>query len=177
MLSFTAPVITESSRYSYRVQAADVGVAATATDVLVLYGSSTRTIRVNRIQATADATAQSVIDFYVYKRTALDTGGTSTVLNIAKNDSLDPDSTATVRLYSANPAALGSGILFAGDHYALPAAASTGYPGVPWVEDFGVRNDKSLILRGPNECVAFSLDGQTIPAGFVLYAGMSWTEM
>jgi len=169
-------VNSEGTKASYRVQIADETVAATATDVATLCGSATKTVRVMRIQTTADATAASVIDFYVYKRTALDTGGTSAVVAAAQMDSTDPAPTAVVAKYSANPSALGTGVLFTGDHYALPAAATTGYPGMPWIEDFGIRNNRALVLRGVNECAAFNLNGQTIPSGFGMYLGIEWTE-
>lgn len=167
---------SEGLKASYRAQMADVTVAATATDVATLCGSATKTVRLVRIQATADATATSVIDFYVFKRTVANTGGTSAVQAAAQMDSVDPAPTAVVRLYSANPSALGTGVLLTGDHYALPAAASTGYPGVPWIEDFGIRNNRAVVLRGVAQCIAFNLNGQTIPAGFGLYLGFEWTE-
>jgi len=172
----TMPVGFEGGKASYRVQLADATVAATATDVVTLCGSATKTVRVQQIQATADATAPSVIDFYVYKRTAINTAGTSAAITAAKMDSTDAAPTAVVKQYSVNPTGLGAGVLLTGDHYALPAAATTGYPGVPWVETFGTRNNKSLVLRGVAECLAFSMNGQTIPAGFGLYLGIEWTE-
>jgi hypothetical protein len=174
--SNTLPIGFEGGKASYRVQLADATVAATATDVVTLCGSATKTVRVMRIQATADATAASVIDFYVYKRTAVNTGGTSAAVTAAQMDSTDVAPTAVVLKYSVNPTGLGTGVLFTGDHYALPAAASTGYPGMPWIEDFGVRNNRTIVLRGVAQCVSFSLNGQTIPAGFGLYLGIEWTE-
>lgn len=167
---------TEGLKASYRAQAADVAVAATATDVMTLCGSATKTVRLVRIQSSADATAAGVIDFYVYKRTAANTGGTSAIVTAAQMDSNDAAPTAVVRLYSANPSALGAGVLLTGDHYALPAAASTGYPGMPWIEDFGVRNNRAIVLRGTSQCIAFSFNGQTIPAGLSTYIGFEWTE-
>jgi hypothetical protein len=47
---------------------------------------------------------------------------------------------------------------------------------VPWVEDFGIRNTKAPVLRGVGESINISLNGQTIPAGFLLYANIEWTE-
>ena len=83
---------------------------------------------------------------------------------------------ASVKLYTANPT-LGIGQLIRANHYALPAATSTGYPGMPWVEDFGNRNGQSMVLRGPNESFAFSLNGATpLPAGISLYILIEWTE-
>lgn len=83
---------------------------------------------------------------------------------------------AKINLYSANPSALGYGQLIRATHYPLAAAAATGYPGSPWIEDFGVRNDQELVLRGPSESLSFSLNGQTLPVGLSVYVLITWAE-
>ena len=83
---------------------------------------------------------------------------------------------ASIKLYSANPSALGYGQLIKANHYAVPAATTTGYPGAPWVEEFGTRNDQELVLRGPAESLSFSLNGATLPAGLNVYVAITWTE-
>ena len=167
---------TEGLKASYRVQISDLSPSVAATDIISICGSATKVVRVVRLQTTADATSPSVIDFYVYKRTTLNVGGTTSIVPAVKFDSVDPTPTATVYQYSVNPTTLGTGILLTGDHYALPAAAATGYPGAPWVEDFGIRNNRAVVLRGTAQCLGFNLGGQTIPVGFSLYLGIEWTE-
>jgi len=171
------PVTSESGKATYSVQVSDfTAVAATATDVLALVGSATKTIRVNRVQITADATAASVLDFYTFKRTTANTGGTATQPAICKLDSADPAPTAVANLYTVNPTALGTGVMLAADHYALPAAATTGYPGTPWVEEFGTRNNRQVVLRGVGESLAVGCNAEVIPAGINLYIRIEWTE-
>jgi hypothetical protein len=165
-----------STLATYRAVVADMTPAATATDVVTLCGSASKTIKLSRIQVTADATNPSVIDFYSYLRTAANTGGTSSVVATATLDQTNSAATAVVTKYTANAAALGAGILIAADHYALPAAASTGYPGMPWIEDFGIRNTQPVVLRGTANCFAFGMNGEVIPAGTVLYINLEWTE-
>ncbi len=167
---------SEGWKATYSAVVPDITPAATATDIVVIKGSASKTIRINYIQVTADATNPSVIDFYVYKRSAPDTGGTSSAVTTIAHDSADSAATAVVLSYSANPSALGSGVLIRANHYALPAAASTGYPGAPWSEEFGKRNDKTVVLHGANEMLAIGLNGQTIPAGTALYVTVEWTE-
>lgn len=167
---------TGSTVATYHAVLADVTPAATATDVMTLCGSSTKTVKLTRLQATADATSTAVIDFYTFIRTTANTGGTSAAVAAASHDSNNTAATATVLKYSANPSALGTGVMFAADHYALPAAATTGYPGTPWLEDMGIRNTQPVVLRGTANCFAFSLNGQTIPAGMNLYVTIEWTE-
>lgn len=161
---------------TYRVQIADITPAATATDLLTVCGSATKTVYITYLQATADATSVGLQDFYVYKRTTANAGGTSTSPAIGQMDSVDPAPTAAVKLYSANPSALGTGVLIAGDHYALPAATSTGYPGAPWIESFGTRNTEALVLHGANECMAFGFNGDAIASGLSMYVGVEWVE-
>ena len=94
---------SEGVKASYRIQVADVVPVATATDVITLCGSATKIVRVVRIQASADSTAASVIDFYVFKRSAVNTGGTSAAVTSVPHDSKDSAATAIVLKYSANP--------------------------------------------------------------------------
>ena len=172
------PVETEGITPTYRVALSDItSIAATATDVFTLSGAAGKIIKVNSVEITADASSAGVIDFYLYKRTAANTGGTlATTPSIAQMDSQDPLPLATPALYTANPSALGAGILISGNHYALPAAATTGYPGNPLLETFGDLNGRRLTLRGPNELFAFNLNGQAIPTGLNIYLRIEWTE-
>lgn len=149
---------------------------ATATDVLTLCGSSTKTIKLTHLQATADATAAAVIDFYTLIRTTANTGGTSAAITAASHDSNNSAATATVLKYTVNPSALGTGVVFAADHYSMPSAASTGIQSTPWAVDLGIRNTQPVVLRGTANCFAFNLNGQTIPAGMNLYVTIEWTE-
>lgn len=84
--------------------------------------------------------------------------------------------TAQVKSYSANATTLGYGTTFRSDHYALPAVGTTGYPGVPWVEEFGKRSEQQIVLRGVNESFVVNFNGQTVPAGFVSHICVTWTE-
>jgi hypothetical protein len=161
---------------TYSVQINDVTPAATATDVLCVTGSASKTVKVSQVQITADATGAAVLDFYIYKRTAANTGGTATHPSVVMMDSSDAAASATVNLYSANPSALGTGVLLAGDHYEIPATTGTAYYSVPWIEYFGRANDKQVVLHGAGEQVCFSLNGQTLPSGTSVYTRIVWTE-
>lgn len=172
-------VSTEGGKATYSIQVADVAPAATATDVLTISGAAGKIIKVKRVQITADATGSAVLDLYIYKRTAANTGGTaaSQASAITKMDSSDPTPSALVELYSANPSALGTGTLLAGDHYMIPATTGNQYfSSLPWIEDFGQNNDKPVILRSAAESVCVSLNGQTLPAGISMYIRIVWTE-
>lgn len=171
------PVTTEGQNPSYSYQAADITPAATATDVVCLVGSASKTVYVNRVQITADATGSAVLDLYVFKRTAANTGGTATQPAFVKHDSADPAATGVINLYSANPTGLGAGVVLAGDHYMIPATQGTQYFfSSPWIEDFGQNGAKRIALRGSAEQLCVSLNGQTLPAGTSLYVRIEWSE-
>lgn len=164
------------STATYRVTLADFAPAATATDILTISGSATKIIKITHIQVTADATGAEHIDLYLYKRTAANTGGTIVNPPVVKYDSLSDAQTAIVNSYTANPSALGAGILIAGDHYQVPAATGNSFFAPPWKEDFGIRNNQPIILRGASELFTFNFAGHVVPAGLNFYISVEWTE-
>lgn len=170
----SAPIRT-TNKAAYSCVVNDITPVATATDFLVLVGSATKTIRLTLVRLMADATAVGVLDFYGYKRTAANTGGTATQPSITTHDSNDAAATAVVNLYSANPT-VGAGILARADHYALPAAGTTGYPFDPIIWDFGTRGAREIVLRGVAQSFAVSFNGEVIPAGCNVYVNLEWTE-
>lgn len=169
-------VNTEGVRSTYTYIINDFEPLSGATDVLVLSGATGKVIRVTHIEITADANQKGVIDFYIFKRSAQNTGGTFTYPTPVKHDSANPAASAVLKLYTANPSALGAGQMIRGAHYSLTDALTTGNFAPPWLEDFGVRNEQPILLRNANEALAISLNGQTLPAGFDFYITIEWTE-
>ena len=159
---------------TYAVTIKDITPVTTATDVLQIIGSATKTIAITNIRITADATAATELDFYIYKRTTANTGGTVTNPAVVKYDSLNPTQSATVNLYSANP---GTGVLVIASQFIVPPTATNGgIPIMPLLFSFGSQTSQCIILRGVNESLTISLNGQAIPAGLGLYATIEWTE-
>jgi hypothetical protein len=167
---------TNGTRATFRYVASDVSPVATATDVLVLSGSSSKVIRVTKVSINGTATAASIYDHYVIKRTAANTGGTSTSKTAAQSDSSDAAQTATLLQYSANPSALGTGIAFEGNKTYLAASTTPGAAALPFVYTYGNRNDKAIVLRGTSESLAINFGGQAVPSGANLYISIEWTE-
>ena len=164
------------TRATFHYVAQDVTPVATATDVLVLSGSASKVIRVTKVSLVGTATAASIYDHYVIKRTAANTGGTSTSVTAAKSDSSDDAQTATLKLYTANPSGLGTGISVEANKTYLSASATPGAAALPIVYTFGTRNDKAIVLRGASESLAINFGGQAVPAGASLYLNIEWTE-
>lgn len=167
---------TNGTRATFRYVAADVSPVATATDVLVLSGSSSKVIRVTKVSVVGTATAASIYDHYIIKRTAANSGGTSTSKTAAQSDSTDSAQTATLLQYTANPSSLGTGISVEGNKTYLAAGATPGAAALPSVYTFGTRNDKAIVLRGASESLAINFGGQAVPSGANLYLSIEWTE-
>ena len=164
------------TRATFHYVAQDITPVATATDVLVLSGSASKVIRVTRVALVGSATSASIYDHYVIKRTAANTGGTSTSVTAAQSDSSDAAQTATLKLYTANPSALGTGIAVDANKTYLAAGSTPNATTLPREYTYGTRNDKAIVLRGTSESLAINFGGQAVPAGASLYLTIEWTE-
>lgn len=162
---------------TYRAINVDVVPDATPTDVIVLMGSTTKTIMITKFEITPTATANGSLDFYVYKRTTADTGGTSTATTITRNDSSNPAPTAVAKLYSANPSALGTGSLVGATRVTLASKSPNGVAIQTWAEYFGTGNQQPIVLRGVNESLCINMAGQTMPTGIEIYFTLEWVEL
>ena len=165
-----------SPKPTFRYTAVDITPEATATDVLVLKGSATKIIRITRAGILGSATAASIYDLYLTKRTTANTGGTSTAPTPSQSDSSDAAATATLALYTANPSAVGTGVILEASKVYLPAGATPAGAGTQREFTFGNRNDKAPVLRGEAESIAFNFAGAAVPTGASLYLIIEWTE-
>jgi hypothetical protein len=69
-------IIFDGVKNNYGSAAAQLTPAATTTDIVTLYGSATKTIRVKNIYVSGLATTAGSMDVAVVKRTSADTAGT-----------------------------------------------------------------------------------------------------
>ena len=168
----TLAVSTSGFRPTYRFTAVDITPVATATDVLTLTGSATKTIRVTKVTIMGSSTASSIYDAYLVKRSAANTGGTLTNPTASSADSTDATAAGVLTLYTANPSALGAGIVVEASKVYLGTAAITS-PTVTYT--WGTRGDKAPILR-VGESLAINFNGAAVPAGASLYMTFEWTE-
>jgi hypothetical protein len=175
---FAQPSSLESSKatYSAGIEIAGSGMAASATDFFQILGAAGKTIKVTRVEVTADATAAGTLDIYLYKRTAVNTGGTVAAVTGIAHDSQDPTYSAVVQTYSVNASPLGAGQIIRTVATALPAASSTGYPFSPTIWHFGVYNDKIPTLRGAAESLCLNLGGASLASGLIIWVSIEWTE-
>ena len=171
---------TNGFRSTYAYRWADASITqANPTDVMTLTGSATKVVRITKVGVSGKATAASLVDLYLGKRSTADTGGTVVAgVTPSKYDSLDPDATAVVTLYTANPTLGTTSGGFEGDIIYLPAIVTPAGEPSHWERQYGASGGgaKCPVLRGVNEQFVFSLNGINAPAGNNFYFYIEWTE-
>lgn len=150
-----------------------IPAALTPTDVYVVNGSATKTIRISKVLVSGTRTTPTQTDIVLIKRSTANTLGTSTNVTPAANDSLNPLPTAVVKAYTANPTVGTSvGLVYSVSLF-IPGVATSGAGGI-FSYEFG-RLGQTIVLRGVNESLAINLAGVTIAGGSFNYT-IEWTE-
>lgn len=158
---------------------------ATPTDLVIIEGSSTRTVRVKSFIITTTNTAAGSQQFLLIKRSAANTTGTFVAATKVPIDSGFGASTANrVGHFTANPGALGTAVgTLATKRVASPAPVPASFAGV--VADAGVdmvlelRNaglGDRVTLRGVAETLAINFGGAALVAGQTHAFTIIWTE-
>jgi hypothetical protein len=150
------------NKATFRYAGAGVTSFATSpTDWVVLTGSSTKLVRVTNVTVCGFATAATSIDVVLIKRTAADTGGTSSA--IAAQPLQGETASATAAIYTANPT-LGTSISGAAVDAVKINLGATGSAGCFSTDD-GTRNTEAIVLSGVAQQLAINLNGVTVPSG------------
>lgn len=167
-----------TTRITYRAAIIGLVPAATPTDILTISGSATKsTVVVDRIECSGFATTAGAMDIVAVKRSAINTGGTSTApvkVPLDANNTLA--SGAVVAAYTVNPSTLGTAVgPIRADKFFLPVAAGTLDSKVTW--DFGsVPYSRHVVLRGVGQVLAINLNGGALPAGTTVDCSVEWFE-
>lgn len=175
-----ARVLSESMRPTYAVSGTAVTPAAAATDIAVLNGSATRTVRLTRCQIQGKANAglgNYQIPIALIRRNTADSGGTCTAPQPIGYDTASPtatSATATFMACTGNPTVgLAAGTIAEGLLGVTPAISGVA---AALTFDFGTRNTQSVVLRGVAQGLAINMEGATIPAGTAVTYWCEWTE-
>jgi hypothetical protein len=157
--------------------------AATPTDIVTIYGSASKTVRVISFRITTTNTAAGSQAFLLVKRSAVNTTGTFVAGTAVPADSTDA-ATATVGHYTANPGGLGT---LVGNvnikRVASPAAIPATWAGI--VQDAGYdmldvalnsKLDKPLTLIGTGQGLCLNFAGAALVAGQTHAYQVVWTE-
>ena len=166
---------TEGLKPTYSYQSAALTPVATATDVVTLTGSASKTIRVTKVCVSGVATTAAVYDVFLIKRTTADTGGTSTTPTPAQHDSNDSAASGTINLYTANPT-LGTGVAVGGAHLVLTDADTPVQHNTPTCWNFGDNADEKIALRGVAQQLAINHGGAAVPTGASMLYTVEWVS-
>lgn len=166
-------VNTEGIKATYGVVGAGITPASATTDIVTIYGYTNKKIRIKKIIVTGLSTTAGTMNVNIVKRTAANTGGTSTAPTIGKYDSSDAAAVATVAVYTANPTSLGAGVAVLGGALNFGLAGSVG----ELTFDFSNRNDKPITLNSATEGMAINLNADTVPAGAKFGYAIEWEEV
>lgn len=162
--------------YSAAFTALNPGTAAT-TDVFVLVGSATKTIRVLRFGISGtEATAAAYKDVVLSIRSAATTAGTSSTATIVPYDSSDPAGTAIFRGYTAAGTAGAAVGTIAAFKLFCPITGTPALVNPPVILDFGIRAGRAVVLRGIAQNLAVTFNGATPANAGSIDAWVEFTE-
>jgi hypothetical protein len=150
---------------------------ATPQDIFTITGSSSKTIRVLRLDVTGQATAAQPLDVVILKRSTANSAGTSSAVTAVPHDSNDT-ATATVLSYTVNPTAgtLVGNLRASKLTLGIKTAATTDINADHFTEFFGNRPGKAVVLRGTAQVLAVNLNGITAISGWVFNINIEWSE-
>lgn len=161
---------------SYSAVASAFTPAATATDVFTLTGSGTKTINVHRIEVSGTTTSGSAIKITLglIRRSAANTGGTTSAITVAKHDSTNAAATASAVFYTANAASLGASAGTIRSNTTSFQASGVSDTNLNW--DFNDDGGQPIVLRGTSEVLAINFNSTTVTGG-VISISVEWSEV
>lgn len=168
-------VNTEGKKATYSA-GLNVSIAASATDVVVLSGSASKTVRVTRITLNGIATANTTAAIALVKRSTANTGGTvgSTPTPVPL-DSSNGAVTAVLVDYTANPTTGTTVGTVRQERITFNTAATSSVNTDRIVWEFGTRNTQALVLRGTAQQACVNFGGNSVTGGVLTYT-VEWTE-
>jgi hypothetical protein len=172
---YVASAQIDGFKATYSASALGLVVATSPTDVFTIYGSASKTIKITRVEVSATENTSAVRDFVLKVRSAVNTGGTSSVAIATAHDSNNAAATATVLSYTANPSSLGTSV---GNIRAvkvdIPATNLVGATDIV-VWTFGDRPSQAIVLRGTSQGLVLNLNGVT-SSNNSFDISIEWTE-
>lgn len=167
--------VLDTGKASYAASVTALASATTATDIMVVGGSATKTIRVTRITISATQTTGAMVAVTVLKRSTADTLGTAVPLTVTVMDSNSAAPSGTSTAYTANPTTGTFAGTLLNIRMFIPA---TTVAQLPYVVNFGGPNGnlgQAVVLRGTAQQVAISLNSTTVTGG-IFSITAEWTE-
>jgi hypothetical protein len=142
--------------------------AAGPTDWITLTPTSSRVVGITNVLFFGTCPTPTTIDILLLKRSALNTGGTSTSVAATPTDEVPTGlaTNASVLVYTANPSILGTlvGVAAAPIKLNLGPPGAAGFVSIP----FGTGIVPALKLRSTSHQFAINLNGVSLPANTLI---------
>lgn len=170
-------VLSAQSKQTFSVSTALFTPAATATDIFIIKGSATKTIRIISLEFMGTATAATLVDLFLIKRSTANTTGTYVEGTAAKHDSQNSGNSNSAGHYTANPGALGTSAGTVKRVKALLTTSATVMTGLNKNQILTPGLDQPITLRGVAESLALNFNGAALPAGSADWSiNCTWIE-
>lgn len=166
-----------SSKATYSATSAPVARAASATDMFVINGSASKTVKVLKVFANYSAAASGVANYlYLVKQSTAGSGGTSTTITACPLDSSNAAASAVVKDYTANRT-VGTTVANVGIFGHAPFVSANNAAIINQCIFDSDKYGQAMTLRGTAEGLAVSNNGVTIPGGTPIVGfTVVWTE-
>lgn len=169
----------EGLRNTYSAVFTGLVPAASATDVVCIAGSATKTIKLQYFEVSGTAGTLVTVPVFLAKRATADTGGTAASGNAlpvaSKMDSNNGAATATLVSYTANPTINdASPLLIRAGTVTFPVTtAGTTNSRLNWA--FGDAGGQAVVLRGAAQQLCLNLSAISVTTG-LLAGSIQWVE-
>lgn len=162
---------------TYRSAKTSLAVGASATDIAILAGSATKTVKVHEVRVSAAATAAIVLNCQLLKRSTAFSGGTSTAPAIVPHDSGAAAATAVFTVFTAPPTTGTLTGAIATKKLNVGKLDGTGLAADELIFDIRPKNgEQPVTLRGVAEALCVNLNGESIGSGGVVNVEILFTE-
>lgn len=168
---FTLAYDNSTMKPTYSAGRSGIVAAASPTDICVLQGSSSKTLKIRRVMFGGLSTGVVAEPVLLVKRTTANVGGTSTLADVTAYDTASAASAATLRVYTAN-SVLGTPVAeFADPLIVFGTIAAPVAPTYLVYGDLG----QPIVLRGTSQYLAVNLGGFA-PSSGTISCWFEWTE-
>lgn len=157
---------------TYRSTGFALTAATSATDLMILSGSASKTIRVKRIKISGSHATGLTTPIKILLRNVANSSGTPTVQTIVPLDSNNAVATAVATSYAGVPTT--GGLIGNIDTFLISLALVTGTNSAPLLIEFGKEGVQEVILRGVAQSICVNLNAATTAGTF--YITFEWTE-
>ena len=173
----TGTLIVKDQRQHRRTYNAAFSVvaASSATDIVEIIGSSSKTVLIHKITISGSQTTGGQVPVYIIKRSTAASGGTSTNPTLVPRSTIFAEgtaATAAIKVYTANPTTgTAVGNIWVGG-IGIPAATASDTP----IKDIDFNlTGAPVLLSGTSQTLCINLNGATY-SGNTFNMTVEWSE-